>query len=375
MHHPSRGGVRGGTDQFSWEDVKADKYRENYLGHSVKAPIGRWQKGKDLTWYAKGKKDGPPLTKEEELALIKQAEKDAMMAALGHKVVKKQASGLSKQELAEVCHRGTTERDDRDIERKEGMGYGSSRMQTMGVNTTNIKEAEKSGSTVFEHVRREENKRKHSSDDETHREKSKKKKKDKKSKKEKKKRKEKKKKKKYESSSSDTDSPSSSRRRRHNSDSDDNFRRSKHQSKHAAPEMERHTVLKRTRHDSDSSNSGSDAVDHSSRTNHPDRQRYAQRQHNTDKAAETKNMRERERDRRHDSDSEESLDLRRQEKHKLQSSSRDRGRHANDMLDNDRRDFQSYRRSDSHRQHRRRRDSDSSGNEKRSKLYKKKGVS
>ena len=34
MYHPSRGGVRGGQDQFDWEDAKADKYRENYLGES-----------------------------------------------------------------------------------------------------------------------------------------------------------------------------------------------------------------------------------------------------------------------------------------------------------------------------------------------------
>lgn len=32
MYHPSRGGVRGGQDQFDWEDVKADKHRESYLG-------------------------------------------------------------------------------------------------------------------------------------------------------------------------------------------------------------------------------------------------------------------------------------------------------------------------------------------------------
>lgn len=32
--------------EFSWDDVKADKHRENYLGHSIKAPVGRWQKGK-----------------------------------------------------------------------------------------------------------------------------------------------------------------------------------------------------------------------------------------------------------------------------------------------------------------------------------------
>ena len=32
IYHPSRGGVRGGKDQFNWDDVKEDKDRENYLG-------------------------------------------------------------------------------------------------------------------------------------------------------------------------------------------------------------------------------------------------------------------------------------------------------------------------------------------------------
>ena len=36
IFHPTRGGNRGGKDQFKWEDVKEDKDRENYLGkHSV----------------------------------------------------------------------------------------------------------------------------------------------------------------------------------------------------------------------------------------------------------------------------------------------------------------------------------------------------
>lgn len=39
------GGTRGGQDQFKWEDVKSDLHRENYLGHSLLAPVGRWQRG------------------------------------------------------------------------------------------------------------------------------------------------------------------------------------------------------------------------------------------------------------------------------------------------------------------------------------------
>ncbi len=39
-------GARGGRDQFNWENVKSDKDREFYLGYSVKASVGRWQKGK-----------------------------------------------------------------------------------------------------------------------------------------------------------------------------------------------------------------------------------------------------------------------------------------------------------------------------------------
>ena len=35
VHMPSRGGVRGGQDQFAWEEVKVDKDRENYLGEEI----------------------------------------------------------------------------------------------------------------------------------------------------------------------------------------------------------------------------------------------------------------------------------------------------------------------------------------------------
>uniref|UniRef100_A0A673LTJ1 Multiple myeloma tumor-associated protein 2 homolog n=1 Tax=Sinocyclocheilus rhinocerous TaxID=307959 RepID=A0A673LTJ1_9TELE len=83
------GGVRGGVD----------KHRENYLGNSLMAPVGRWQKGKDLSWYAKDKKGGASLSKEQEMAAVREAEHEAMLAALGHKAIERQPTGLTK----EVC--------------------------------------------------------------------------------------------------------------------------------------------------------------------------------------------------------------------------------------------------------------------------------
>lgn len=92
---PPRGGTRGGRDQFNWENVKADKDREYYLGASVKALTGRWQKGKDVYWYTRDKADkgeAAAKAREQELAAIKQREEQLMMEALGLKPQKSQKS-------------------------------------------------------------------------------------------------------------------------------------------------------------------------------------------------------------------------------------------------------------------------------------------
>ncbi|QIX02502.1 hypothetical protein AMS68_008019 [Peltaster fructicola] len=84
-------GSRGGVD-FKWDDVRSSQHRENYLGHSLMAPVGRWQKGKDLNWYAKAEdaeKTPEDLAadeqqrRKEELRKVKEAEEDAMARALG----------------------------------------------------------------------------------------------------------------------------------------------------------------------------------------------------------------------------------------------------------------------------------------------------
>ena len=58
------------------------------------APVGRWQKGKDLNWYARGE-DGELTAEEarkEELRKVKEAEEEAMAAALGLPIKPKNAN-------------------------------------------------------------------------------------------------------------------------------------------------------------------------------------------------------------------------------------------------------------------------------------------
>lgn len=50
MFHPTRPGCRGGRDNFSWDKIRFDKHRQNYLGNSTRAPHSRY--GKGLYWYA-----------------------------------------------------------------------------------------------------------------------------------------------------------------------------------------------------------------------------------------------------------------------------------------------------------------------------------
>lgn len=109
--------TRGGQAEFKWSNVVTDKDREvkhcpgqdvsltdpslqNYLGHSVLAPAGRWQskscsaqpvsyyltkpdlpENKDVNWYNKEQQSGSDA-RAQELKKIKQAEEDALAVAL-----------------------------------------------------------------------------------------------------------------------------------------------------------------------------------------------------------------------------------------------------------------------------------------------------
>ncbi|KAH6913210.1 kinase phosphorylation protein-domain-containing protein [Coprinopsis sp. MPI-PUGE-AT-0042] len=82
MFEPVRGGTRGGQAEFKWSDVSADKDRENYLGHSINAPTGRWQKNKDIHWYNRDQ-DAGEKERQAEIRRVKHLEAEALAAALG----------------------------------------------------------------------------------------------------------------------------------------------------------------------------------------------------------------------------------------------------------------------------------------------------
>ena len=130
------GGTRGGQAEFKWEDVKADKYRECYLGHSVNASVGRWQQHKDLQWYSRshpGARASAAAEIAREQRTARERDEDLLNQQLGiaPKRRKEPAAGgggaesgasLDAAEMKELLARGVTERDARAAERIGGIG-------------------------------------------------------------------------------------------------------------------------------------------------------------------------------------------------------------------------------------------------------------
>lgn len=84
MHVPVRGGTRGGRDQFNWDDVKLDKYKENYIGQTERTirPTFNCPKPNSLWWT---KNDGSSTQQGHpaaDIRSVKQEEDQLMLQAL-----------------------------------------------------------------------------------------------------------------------------------------------------------------------------------------------------------------------------------------------------------------------------------------------------
>ncbi|KAJ3113225.1 hypothetical protein HK100_002056 [Physocladia obscura] len=134
---PIRAGNRGGNGLFRWDNIKDDKHRENYLGHSINAPVGRWQKGKDLGWYGKETKEtneakeATSHANNQEVLRLKQLEADAMAAALGLKAKRSSKSNVSQQEIVRLLKLDKESTDEVNnafdpdsIAAQKGLGFG-----------------------------------------------------------------------------------------------------------------------------------------------------------------------------------------------------------------------------------------------------------
>ncbi|KAH9901976.1 kinase phosphorylation protein-domain-containing protein [Xylariomycetidae sp. FL2044] len=121
-----KSGSRGGVN-FSWDDVASSNHRENYLGHSLKAPVGRWAKGRDLTWYANAEgaaasteeteEERAARQRKEEFKKIKEAEEDALARALGLPVAPRNTTGANAVEVSEG--RGVAQTDVPTLQKAE----------------------------------------------------------------------------------------------------------------------------------------------------------------------------------------------------------------------------------------------------------------
>eukprot|EP00924_Labyrinthula_sp_SR-Ha-C_P002658 maker-scaffold_13-snap-gene-3.62-mRNA-1 protein AED:0.00 eAED:0.00 QI:48/1/1/1/1/1/2/119/227 len=139
-----RGPSRGGRENFSWEKTRMDAYKDNYIGHSVRAPRNGFDDKKDALWWSKkadqnskkrkrGKIDKEKQQLDDEKRRMKEIEQNMMKTALATgSILPPEHSDivqatLNTLEKAKMLQKNIFQRDETDGERIKGLGLGKTK--------------------------------------------------------------------------------------------------------------------------------------------------------------------------------------------------------------------------------------------------------
>jgi len=115
----TRGGVRGGREQFKWDSLKSmsTKEREHYLGSIVHVGVpGKFGQSNKHDWWRGDSKSNPSTSVTEEKSRLKAMEAELMQEALG---LKPKRLMLSKNRLSSDQVEDIIKKEEQ-AERKDG---------------------------------------------------------------------------------------------------------------------------------------------------------------------------------------------------------------------------------------------------------------